>query len=120
VKAETSSIQKREEKVCSQKCAEEDLLSLSPAQALEAPKQREETGCAQEGEEAAIQQQIQDLTLSKHHLLEHIRMVTSLIEEREVSMEEILSMLTDILRQHSIGKKTNMDYIIELLNKKPP
>ncbi len=53
-------------------------------------------------------------------LVEHVRMVTSLIEEREVSLKEILEMLTNVLRQHSIGRRKRIDYIVRYLNKSPP
>jgi len=47
-------------------------------------------------------------------------MVTSLIEERKVRLDEILKMLSRVLRQHSIGRRRRIDYIIRYLNKSPP
>lgn len=47
-------------------------------------------------------------------------MVTSIIEEREVSLDEILKMLSKVLRQHSIGRRKRIDYIVKYLNKNPP
>jgi len=47
-------------------------------------------------------------------------MVTGLIEERKVSLAEILKMLSRVLRQHSIGRRRRIDYIVEYLNKSPP
>jgi hypothetical protein len=76
--------------------------------------------CAQGGEEDAFKQKVQDVTVKKPELLEHIRMVTSLVEGRAVSMDEILSMLIEVMRQRSFAKKTKMDYILAVLNKKPP
>lgn len=53
-------------------------------------------------------------------IVEHVRMVTSIIEEREVSLDEILKMLSKVLRQHSIGRRKRIDYIVKYLNKNPP
>jgi hypothetical protein len=47
-------------------------------------------------------------------------MVTSLIEERKVRLDEILKMLSKVLRQHSIGRRKRIDYIVRYLNKSPP
>lgn len=53
-------------------------------------------------------------------MVEHVRMVTSLIEGRKVSLDEILKMLSRVLRQHSIGRGKRIDYIVRYLNKNPP
>lgn len=53
-------------------------------------------------------------------IVEHVRMVTSLIEERKVRLDEILKMLAKVLRQHSIGRGKRIDYIVRYLNKSPP
>lgn len=38
-----------------------------------------------------------------HPVIEHLKVVISLIEGRAVALSEILSMVRHILRQHSIG-----------------
>lgn len=53
-------------------------------------------------------------------IVEHVRVVTSLIEERKVRLDEILKMLAKVLRQHSIGRRKRIDYIVRYLNKSPP
>jgi len=53
-------------------------------------------------------------------IVEYVQMLTSLIEGREVSMEEIKRMLRKKGRQRSIGRKREVDYIVEKLNKAPP
>lgn len=53
-------------------------------------------------------------------MLNHVRMVTSLIEGRRVSAGEILKMLSRVLRQHSIGRRKKIDYIVGYLNKASP
>jgi hypothetical protein len=53
-------------------------------------------------------------------MVEHIRMQTSLLEEREVSREETIAMLKRVLRQHSLGREKRMDYILRHLKENPP
>ncbi|MFC1707138.1 hypothetical protein ACFL59_10030 [Planctomycetota bacterium] len=53
-------------------------------------------------------------------IVEHVQMVTSLIEDREVSREEILEMLERTMRQHSIGKGKRIDYILRWLAERGP
>jgi len=50
----------------------------------------------------------------------YVRMATSLIEGRRVSFDEILKMLSRVLRQHSIGRRRRIDYIVGHLNKASP
>jgi len=47
-------------------------------------------------------------------------MVISLVEGRPVSAAEILEMLARILRQHSIGRRRRIDYVVQYLNKRAP
>ena len=53
-------------------------------------------------------------------IIDHVRVVTGLIEGRTVSREEIILMLMRILRQHSMVRENRMDYVIRHLNSKPP
>lgn len=50
----------------------------------------------------------------------YVRMVTSLIERRRVSEDEILEMLFRILRQHSIARRRRLDYVVAQLRKNAP
>ena len=75
-----------------------------PVEAAE-PEGKEEEMEKEEGEEPII---------------EHVRMVTSLIEGREVSLEEIKEMLKKKSRQHSLTGRSELDYLVEQLNKDPP
>jgi hypothetical protein len=52
-------------------------------------------------------------------MVAHVRMVTSLIEERKVSRDEILQMLERAVRQHSIGRERRMDYLVRILKEHP-
>jgi len=53
-------------------------------------------------------------------MVEHVRVVTSLIEGRRVNLDEILKMLSRILRQPTHTRRRRMDYIVGHLNKASP
>ena len=50
----------------------------------------------------------------------YVRMVTSLIEARRVSEDEIVEMLVRVMRQHSIARRRRMDYVLVYLKKNAP
>jgi hypothetical protein len=50
----------------------------------------------------------------------YVRMVTSLIEARRVSEDEIVEMLVRALRQHSIARRRRIDYVLAYLKKNGP
>ena len=52
--------------------------------------------------------------------VEHIQLVTSLVEGRWVGLSEILTMLEKILRQHSIDLAVKMPYGALSRQKNPP
>lgn len=56
----------------------------------------------------------------KPQLVEHVRIVTSLIEGRRVSLAEIFLMLGKKRRQHSIGRRRRIEYIVWQLKNDPP
>jgi hypothetical protein len=53
-------------------------------------------------------------------VLEHVRMVVSLIEGRPVTPQEILEMLARILRQHRMVRRRKIDQAVDWLNANPP
>jgi hypothetical protein len=53
-------------------------------------------------------------------MLQHVRMVVSLIEGRRVSRRQVLSMLAKILRQHTLTRRSRMDHAVLWLHKQPP
>ena len=57
---------------------------------------------------------------SEESIIEHVRMVTSLIEGREVSLDEIKEMLKQKERQRSLTRHRRVDYLGPQLNKDPP
>jgi len=56
----------------------------------------------------------------KEPIVEHVRMVSSLIEGRRVSRDEILEMLSAFLRQHSMVRRSKINHIVWQLNQNPP
>lgn len=53
-------------------------------------------------------------------LVEHVRVVVSLIEDRPVRLEEIWAMLLRVLRQRSMPKGRPIDHAVAWLNANPP
>jgi hypothetical protein len=53
-------------------------------------------------------------------MVEHVRMVSSLIEDRRVSREEILEMLARVLRQRTMPRRSKIDHVVAWLNEHPP
>ena len=53
-------------------------------------------------------------------MVEHVRMVVSLIEGRRVSRQEVLEMLARVVRQHSMVRMRRIDHAVGWLNENPP
>jgi hypothetical protein len=53
-------------------------------------------------------------------MVEHVRMVASLIEGRQVSRRQVLEMLARVLRQLTIGRRRKIDQTVAWLNEQPP
>ena len=53
-------------------------------------------------------------------VVEYVRMVTSLIEGRQVSLAEVLEMLRRVVRQHRMVRTRRIDQIVAWLNERPP
>jgi hypothetical protein len=53
-------------------------------------------------------------------LVGYVQRLVSAIEGRRVSREEILAMLAEEKRQHSIVRQRRMDQIIQSLHERPP
>jgi hypothetical protein len=54
------------------------------------------------------------------HVVDYLRMAISLIEGRRVSAAEILEMLSQAMRQHSLVRGRRMDYVLRHLNERAP
>jgi hypothetical protein len=53
-------------------------------------------------------------------MVRYLRMVTSLIEGRQVSLVEILEMLARAVRQHSMVRRRRIDYVLQYLHQRAP
>jgi hypothetical protein len=53
-------------------------------------------------------------------MLQHVRMVVSLIEGRRISPRQVLTMLANNLRQHSLVRRKRIDHAVAWLLKHPP
>lgn len=53
-------------------------------------------------------------------MLQHVRMVVSLIEGRRISRRQVLRMLTKNMRQHSLVRRRKIDQAVAWLLKHPP
>jgi len=47
-------------------------------------------------------------------------MLTSLIERRTITQEDLLEMLARSVRQRSMSRISRIDYVLSYLNKHPP
>jgi hypothetical protein len=79
----------------------------------------EKTGVAMPKEEKSLGA-VSDNLMFTEGIVDYVRMVTSLIEGRPVSREEILQMLKRVVRQHSLARERRIDYILRTLKEKPP
>jgi len=53
-------------------------------------------------------------------LVEYVRLVSSFIEGRRVSRDEVVEMLGEVLRQHSMARLRRIDHVVRQLNPNPP
>lgn len=53
-------------------------------------------------------------------MLPYVRMIVSLIEGIELSCGELVRLLRQAMRQHSIGARRRIDYLLSFLHRHPP
>jgi hypothetical protein len=53
-------------------------------------------------------------------IVDHVRMVVSLIEGRPISRRQVLRMLATVLRQHTMCRVRQIDHAVAWLKKRPP
>jgi len=63
---------------------------------------------------------LDESSLASSPMLPHVRMVVSLMEGVEFSCREVLHLLRRAMRQHSIGARRRIDYVLGFLNEHPP
>jgi hypothetical protein len=59
-------------------------------------------------------------SLLKSRMLPYVRMVVSLIEGIEFSYQELVMLLRQAMRQHSIASRTRSEYVLRFLHEHPP
>jgi hypothetical protein len=53
-------------------------------------------------------------------IVDHVRMVVSLLESRPISLRQVRRMLATVLRQHTMSRVRPIDQAVAWLNKQPP
>jgi len=63
---------------------------------------------------------LDESSLAKSPILPYVRMVVSLIEGVEFTCREVVHLLRQAMRQHSIGARRRIDYLLGFLHQHPP
>ena len=63
---------------------------------------------------------IDEATVRSSPMLPHVRMIVSLIEGVPFRGEEVVRLLLQAMRQHSIGSSRRTDYALGFLHQHPP
>ena len=63
---------------------------------------------------------LDESSLASSPMLPYVRMVVSLIEGVEFSCREVVHLLRQAMRQHSIGARRRIDYLLGFLHQHPP
>lgn len=63
---------------------------------------------------------LDESSLVSSPMLPYVRMLVSLIEGIELSCGEVVCLLRQAMRQHSIGARRRIDYLLDFLHRHPP
>jgi hypothetical protein len=63
---------------------------------------------------------LRESTLANSPMLPYVRMVVRLIEGIELSLDELVQLLRQALRQHSMALRSRKDYVLGFLQQHPP
>jgi len=63
---------------------------------------------------------LDETSVANSPMLPYVRMVVSLIEGVEFTCREVVHLLWQSLRQHSIGARRRIDYLLGFLHQHPP
>lgn len=63
---------------------------------------------------------LRESELAASHMLPYLRMVMGLIEGVELTCREVVALLRRAMRQHSIGGRRRIDYLLGFLHQHPP
>lgn len=63
---------------------------------------------------------LDESSLARSPMLPYVRMLVGLIEGVELSCREVLDLLRQAMRQHSIATRRKIDYVLGFLHQHPP
>jgi hypothetical protein len=63
---------------------------------------------------------LDESSLTTSPMLPYVRMVVGLIEGVELDRREVVALLRQAMRQHRIGQRRGMDYVLGFLHQQPP
>jgi len=63
---------------------------------------------------------LDEASVASSPMLPYVRMVVSLIEGIEFTCREVVDLLRQTLRQHSIGARRGVNYLWDFLHRHPP
>lgn len=63
---------------------------------------------------------LDESSVAKSRMLPYVRMVVGLIEGIQLSLGELVDLLRQALRQHSIAPRRRVDYVLAFLHQHPP
>jgi hypothetical protein len=58
--------------------------------------------------------------VANSRMLPHVRMIVRLVEGIQLSLPELVSLLQQAIRQHSIARRSRTDYVLDFLHRHPP
>jgi len=63
---------------------------------------------------------LDESSLASSPMLPYVRMIVGLIEDVELSCREVVCLLRQAMRQHSIAHRNRTDYVLGFLHQHPP
>jgi hypothetical protein len=104
---------------CKQRSTERSVAYYATAEG-KAKKKMQNGKRAQGGVCTAANPPVPEAAEFLARMVRYVAMVTSLIEGRPVSEQEIVRMLVRAMRQHSMARRRRMDYVVAQLHKHGP
>jgi len=104
---------------CKQRSTERSVAYYATAEG-KAKKKMQNGKRAQGGVCTAANPPVAEAAEFLARMVRYVAMVTSLIEGRPVSEQEIVRMLVRAMRQHSMARRRRMDYVVAQLHKHGP
>jgi hypothetical protein len=83
-------------------------------------RRRRQVPAEQQPPEAPAQQAATPQASWPTSIVEHVRTLSTFIEARPVTTDEVIEMLYNVLRQHSMVRRRKVDHIVNQLHQAPP